>query len=1205
MSLKWDDIDNRQLKVKQQAKELKDFLIQQNEEVKKRKKQEKIDEREAYRKIVLGVNDSPQLKPVKVVPITNPPAPTITASTITNNLLPLPTITGLEPVSIPLITSQETYPRIVPDEYSAKLQISENQILQERRARAVVENELQSGKYLIATLSAKIDNLQENIRAENVNRIEITKHFSQRDQEAREALARLTQKLDLESQKVQRLVSELAATRQRESIVGTEQDGQIKAMNDKINILTSKLEAYAQKTNEVGNSLNFQSRELSMEVRKQSDSLKSIKLHENALNALSEAVGCTSEALSKKMQIAANDLFQKIEQEARSRRLLEESIHHDTQEYRRMIERQLVDRVDSLQHATSSQIDSDRQEFEKIATALQNKLLRLESTTFDGQEQLAQLLSQRLQLLDTQLQDLEHSNKKLESKMLSFVSELSQQFESVLLKAEEKNEKRYKDVSKNVVSVQKIVHESILLSEKTLLDKIKSLEDVLRAEIKSRMETDNKLHEYSTQSESAFTGIQSQFEHIQSGLDEYKQENAQILNLIKTTALQLSKSQDRWTSALETELNGVKNQVSKNKIISDNQINGVKQDLLTNVEQIVKQSQEENLKTFKGLEILVQGNSDMINSTSENVERLKLETQKSIAVQMAHLDSTFEAIKIDLSSKCSINELEDKAKELNDQIDSVKASNLNDIGLVKEELTKFVSNDVFNATKQSLSAFEIRLSESDKLISDTKAAVADMLEKTKSELTQLTRDFEKKHSVQLKELSEKIDNTSIRLSELDQSILENDSKKNVLLVEIASTEKQLQKDMKKVEQEVAEWSSQYSELVEKISEQNRAISKSKNELEAYILDENIKNKDAVTHCQKHINSVGETTKRLTELLNETNTKLSKSHGDITSAMKDYTDESLKVKEKELLDLIDSAVKGQEKIIASVESNSKSILILNSQTENENKGLESINAELDGLRNKLDEHEIWMEQVKFLANSNNSVQDLDSKVKKITMQIETNASEIDRLRKSIHTQEQLIETKLTENANQISLINFDLQAKSKQFYELQIQLKDKIENRQRECHKSNEQIATEIKNLKNDFSKILAENTKLQNEVNRLNEETHSKIDQRNIENLISPLSVKLDRLTTQMDHLDSELQETKPISSKLVPGSFYKPPHLKIDATQNLESRPNSREIQRTNETPKAKESSKAPENPKSSGTEKFEEDEAFPLQHTPSNVEF
>ncbi|KAJ3315181.1 hypothetical protein HDV04_004322 [Boothiomyces sp. JEL0838] len=1194
MSLKWDDIDSRQLKVKQQAKELKDFLIQQNEEVKKRKKQEKIDEREAYRKIVLGVNDSPPLKPIKSLPASVPAVP----ATITNNLIPLPTIAGIEPLTTLPLISTDPYPRIMPEEISTKLQFSENQILQERRARAVVENELQSGKYLIATLSAKVDSLQESIRNENANRLEITKHFSQRDQEAREALARLTQKLEMESQKVQRLVSELAASKQRESIVGTEQDGQIKALNDKINIITSKLETYAQKTNEVGNSLNFQSRELSMEVRKQSDSLKSIKMHENALNALSEAVGTTSEALSKKMQVAANDLFQKIEQEARARRLLEESIHHDTQEYRRMIERQFVDRVDSLQHATSSQIDSDRQEFEKIANALQTKLLRLESTTFDGQEQLAQLISQRLQLLDTQLQDLEHSNKKLETRMVAFVSELSHQFEAGIIQSEEKNEKRYKDVNKNVVAVQKIVHESILLSEKTLLDKIKSLEDVLRAEIKSRMDTDSKLGELSTLCGAKFSGIQTQFESIHAGMEEHKQENAKILNLIKSTALQLSKSQDRWTSTLETEISGVKNQVSKNKVILENQMNGTRQELLENLHQIVKVNQEENLKTFRGLETLVQSNSDQIISLTQDLSTLKGDTQKAANVQLAHLDATFEALKVDLAGKCTINEFQEKSGELNAAINEVKNQAKQDLDKLEERIGKFVSAKDLEDTKLLLSNLTVRVEGSEKLISDTKLSLSTELEENKLEISQVSQEFEKKAFTRITELVEKIDSTNMRLSELDQNVLENESKKNVLLVEIASTEKQLQKDVKKIEQEVAQCSAQNAELLEKITEQHRTISKSRNELEAYIIDENVKNKDAVTHCQKHINSVGETTKRLTELLNETNTKLSKSLIDMAAVSREYADEVVGAKEKEILETIDSTKKEQEKITATVEANSKAILILNNQTEIENKGMETINAELDGLRNKVEEHDLWMEQVKFIANSNNSVQDLDTKVKKITMQIESNSSEIDRLRKTVHSQEQLLESKLAESANQMTIINLELQTKSKMFNDLQSQLKDKIDNRQKECHKSNEQIAAEIKNLKNELSKVMVENAKLQTEMAGMKEETDAKVNHQNIENLISPISVKLDKLTRQMDHIDSEIQESKPRSAKLVPGSFYKPTHLKIEPSETFpESTPA--------EKPKTAESSRSREQIKSSGSEKVDQDEPFPLQHTPSNLEF
>ncbi|KAJ3261329.1 hypothetical protein HK103_005937 [Boothiomyces macroporosus] len=1186
MSLKWDDIDSRQLKVKQQAKELKDFLIQQNEEVKKRKKQEKIDEREAYRKIVLGVNDSPPLKPIKTLPASVPAVP----ATITNSLIPLPTIAGIEPLTTLPLISTDPYPRIMPEEISTKLQFSENQILQERRARAVVENELQSGKYLIATLSAKVDSLQESIRNENANRLEITKHFSQRDQEAREALARLTQKLEMESQKVQRLVSELAASKQRESIVGTEQDGQIKALNDKINILTSKLETYAQKTNEVGNSLNFQSRELSMEARKQSDSLKSIKMHENALNALSEAVGTTSEALSKKMQVAANELFQKIEQEARARRLLEESIHHDTQEYRRMIERQFVDRVDSLQHATSSQIDSDRQEFEKIANALQTKLLRLESTTFDGQEQLAQLISQRLQLLDTQLQDLEHSNKKLETRMVTFVSELSHQFEAGLIQSEEKNEKRYKDVNKNVVAVQKIVHESILLSEKTLLDKIKSLEDVLRAEIKSRMDTDSKLGELSSLCEAKFSGIQTQIESIQAGMEEHKQENAKILNLIKSTALQLSKSQDRWTSTLETEISGVKNQVSKNKVILENQMNGTRQELLENLHQIAKVNQEENLKTFKGLETLVQSNSDQVISLTQDLSTLKEDTQKAANVQLAHLDATFEALKVDLAGKCTINEFQEKSGELNAAVNDVKNQAKQDLDKLEERIGKFVSAEDLEDTKLLLSNLTVRVDSSEKLISDTKLSLSTQLEKNKLEISQVSQEFEKKAFTRINELVEKIDSTNMRLSELDQNILENESKKNVLLVEVASTEKQLQKDVKKIEQEVAQCSAQNAELLEKIAEQHRTISKSRNELEAYIIDENVKNKDAVTQCQKHINSVGETTKRLTELLNETNTKLSKSLIDMAAVSREYADEVVGAKEKEILEIIDSTKKEQEKITATVEANSKAILILNNQTETENKGMETINAELDGLRNKVEEHDLWMEQVKFIANSNNSVQDLDTKVKKITMQIESNSSEVDRLRKTVHSQEQLLESKLAESANQMTIVNLELQTKSKMFNDLQSQLKDKIDNRQKECHKSNEQIAAEIKNLKNELSKVMVENAKLQTEMAGVKEETDAKVNHQNIENLISPISVKLDKLTRQMDHIDSEIQESKPRSAKLVPGSFYKPTHLKIEPSETL---------------PESTPESSRREQIKSSGSEKVDQDEPFPLQHTPSNLEF
>jgi type III secretory pathway component EscR len=61
MSLKWDDIESRERKMKQQEKELKDFLIRQQDEVRKRyvmglcrKQQERASEREYSRQLVFG-----------------------------------------------------------------------------------------------------------------------------------------------------------------------------------------------------------------------------------------------------------------------------------------------------------------------------------------------------------------------------------------------------------------------------------------------------------------------------------------------------------------------------------------------------------------------------------------------------------------------------------------------------------------------------------------------------------------------------------------------------------------------------------------------------------------------------------------------------------------------------------------------------------------------------------------------------------------------------------------------------------------------------------------------------------------------------------------------------------------------------------------------------------------------------------------------
>ncbi|KAJ3338090.1 hypothetical protein HDU91_001317, partial [Kappamyces sp. JEL0680] len=396
------------------------------------------------------------------------------------------------------------------DDYLAKWRSSEDQIMQDRRSRGMMENELHTAKAMITTLGAKLELVQEQHRNDHSSLRDMTRSFGQKERESRDAIDVLTKRLDQESKRVHQLVEELSRSRQNDSSQSQMYKDQIKLMAEKIDHLQSRLEGYVEKSTQVGINLHSATNQLMMESRRNEDAMKSIKMHDMALTTLSTNLDTNFEGFSRKIQMAAQDLFQRIDSEAKARKSLEESIRQDALEFRRMVERHISERVDSLHSYTSAQSEHDRQEIEAITTAFHTKLQRLESATNNAQEQFATLLNQRLQLIESSVVEAELSNKRLETRVQQALTESLQFFEGLMAKKDADSEKRLKDVTKSILAMQKAIHESIHISEKTTEAKIKSLEEVLRAEINARLETDSKITNHIQENKSAIDSVQTQ-----------------------------------------------------------------------------------------------------------------------------------------------------------------------------------------------------------------------------------------------------------------------------------------------------------------------------------------------------------------------------------------------------------------------------------------------------------------------------------------------------------------------------------------------------------------------------------------------------------------------------------------------------------------------------------------------------------------------
>eukprot|EP00842_Homolaphlyctis_polyrhiza_P000175 jgi/Hompol1/1158/HPOL_004472-RA len=272
-----------------------------------------------------------------------------------------------------------------------------------------------------------------------------------------------------------------------------DQEEKFRTTSELLNQLRYKSEASLLKANQVGNEFYAKAKEWEGESRRVGDVIRGVKELDQALGSVKTSMDTTSEAIVRRVETSAAEIRQRIEAESRNRSLFEENIRGVCSETRKALQQQdhdIIDRVEGLRQLMTQLIERDRQERDKMVADMLETIRSHERSTRESQSQLLERVSQQLLTLDAVLGDERQARKVLESQVQSIIEEgfkIIQQ--SVIKRAEETQQQQY-ELRANMTSAIKSLQESIVLIEKTMDQKLASVEDVLRAEIKSRMETD-------------------------------------------------------------------------------------------------------------------------------------------------------------------------------------------------------------------------------------------------------------------------------------------------------------------------------------------------------------------------------------------------------------------------------------------------------------------------------------------------------------------------------------------------------------------------------------------------------------------------------------------------------------------------------------------------------------------------------------------
>ena len=1084
----------------------------------------------------------------------------------------------------------------IADDYLAKWRQQEDQTIQDKRARSMLENELQSTKLMITTLSAKFELLQEQYRNETSNVRDMSRTISHKEKESRDAIEILSRKLEQESKRVHMLVEELARSRQNDASSNHQQQDQIKLMQEKIDNLTNRLEGYAEKSNQVGFTLNSTANQLLVESRRNEDTIKTIKMHDLAITSLSSNLDNNMDNFTRKIQMAAQDLFQRIDTEAKARKGLEDGIRQDAVEFRRMIERHIAERVDSIHSYTVAQGEHDRQEIETMANSFNAKLQRLEAATSGSQEQFASLLNQRLQLMETSILDSEQSNKRLEARIQASLAESLQFFENLLSKKDSETDKRIKEVTKSVLAMQKAIHESIQITEKAMESKLKALEEVLRAEISARLDTDLKVTSLTQETKAAFESQQAQFTKVNEQIEEAKADQSKTLTLVKSVAQQLTRSQERWVANFEGEIAKVSDSVNKQATQFFSNLNQTKTQMLQVHDDFVAEVQENHAQVVLDLE---EGKAEadkiklVLGTMDSRIADMGAEFEQKIIARSVQFDSTLEAFKIELSSRPTHASIEDRITELENEQEEERKSLAERISAVKQDMADLVSKEQVEHVREDMEkmkqGFEERCIDTDAKV---KEAVDQLQLFRNEEHVQLQEDLAAQLETLTTKHGEMEDVLSKQVASYEEFKVSTIAKLDSATETLFGLDAKLgtaNESVKEAEEKLKEFKQDQELAAQQASARDEKLAALKEDLTELNEEWSRKLLDAIDKQQKSSTGTSAEIKRLNDALFVAKTNTDKTVEQINH-LRDTNENQTKTQKQTTLDI---SKRLDEMLIATqtqLEANARKISQL------------GINLESQVLQNQ-NEHLMIQEDIAFtkrlLSNGaapsneaqqtyNASQEELLSQIKMTSVLLDETRRDVEDFAKKAQNYERSISNRFIEINESSEKQSLEYQSQVKHLSDLVSKTQEQLDEKLNENQAAVEALSKEIKSVKSEIGKIDLDYVRIQGEMGRLHREISPP------ENLVKPLSSKLEKLNDRIQSLEESVQvgmePMKPKTPKdnQSQGNIYKP------APVNMKSRKS---------TPRTASGANLLEG--TSPPRTADEPTKVPLQHTPSSVEF
>ncbi|ORY37236.1 hypothetical protein BCR33DRAFT_769879 [Rhizoclosmatium globosum] len=1198
MSFSWDAVEQRTRLKQESDKALKEYLLHQQAETKNRKLAEKQNDIAEYQRStgIIGTNLAP--RSTNAAPFADPrsfypPPPTQPPQSNGLQLAPAagprfsPTPPPIprgdysssyklsssdiiaQPASLDQALISPT--SLITQDFLSKLRFAEEQLENERRSRTWLETELQLSKAQLATLTAKVDKLADQAAADNLDRKELQRIVI--DHERRAAAVGQEMKMGWEKgyMKLQTIVSELVA-RQR-SIEGreTEEGERIRHLSDELNSLRFRVEGFGLLANEVGNEVKAKTREWEVEAGRGSEVMRVVRDHESALGALHQSIDANTDSLSKKLEMSLLEIRQRVDAESRARFQFENGMRELFSEVKKCVsnqDREMMERIEGARQQAGVAFDRERMERERGLTGVMEDVRLLERGVKEIVNVAMDKLGSQVGGIEDTVQAERQARSKFEQSVKAEVEEGFKLIQHAVLKKFEELQLMQVEVRQSVGNAVKALKESILLVERTTDQKMGSVEEVLRAEIRSRMETDRVVGEVRKEMEAAALATERRaMTAISQAVEEARETSTKIEEELKVTAEQLIAAKTRSIDDLENQMELLRKRI----IESDAETNSKVRIAHLAAEQLGRTAQA-SLEVFETrVEAKFSAENEKLDELHGKIKLLedqseytKSEIEDKLNFRSLQTESTMAAFKEELELRVTKSDVADLETKLEASVAAVK-SNVTAIGLslqvtrddMEQKPSKKDLDDAETRLKAHFAAITLRVGEIDQTILQIKESLSDKL--NRKELDDHETNLKTAIlNLELKSLSttEYLENVKLEMLEKagKKSLQDQDDRIKNYMMELDTKGMEIEENLRSIKDaigmrvtrlELEDIEKKLSDLVagvqDRMGEISASVAEAKTEISQTMHDDveemvaSINGAlDAVqARADKIDNSVEGMKLRLSEAENSSRSRIQLFTNSVETMVADNTIAIDKAKElclqqiKDVSEKVDVLPKQIQANEAGLEEFKKRVMeVVRVETERLNSGLEDVRGSLG---TKVSE--ATLEQLQGEVTKN---------LHRLTAQQEIEAMAIETMKVKVSDAEAFSRDSMREFRagleksadEQASAIRAWRDSYSKRFEEL--------DGRTMMIPKMLDQTWAELRKIRFDIDeRIRNELSHLEKDLTMTKGEMATKVSNKNLD---SAVSITVSPFNSRLDRLNHDIDELRALTAKLqgeISGKLY------------------------------------------------------------------